>query len=357
MLRSKKVWLGLAVSALFLALFLFRIDYSETFDALKGANYLYVAPAIVVYFGSLWFRTLRWQYLMKHLADVSISRLYPVTIVGYMANNIMPVRLGEVARSYYLSTRERMSASSALGTVGVDRVFDGLTLIFFILVVWPFLPLADLLKNDAGEWSWERVAGSAVVLVVFVGAIVVFVALTVRPSLTNRAIGLLLLFVPARFRVGVRGLAETFIEGLGSLDSAKKVLVIFIMSLPVWIMESLMYYLITLSFGNDFDVSFALAMVVTATSNLVGALPAAPGNVGTFEWAIKITLVSFGYSPEVSVAYAATLHVVLWLPVVVAGIMYLWFEHRSLMELVRGGPATAGAGAGGPISIEGDPKD
>ena len=129
------------------------------------------------------------------------------------------------------------------------------------------------------------------------------------------------------------------------------------MSLPVWIMESLMYYLITLSFGNDFDVSFALAMVVTATSNLVGALPAAPGNVGTFEWAIKITLVSFGYSPEVSVAYAATLHVVLWLPVVVAGIMYLWFEHRSLMELVRGGPANSGAGAGSRISIEGDPED
>ena len=359
MLRSKKVWLGLAVSALFLGLFLFRIDYSETFDALKGANYLYVAPAIVVYFGSLWFRTLRWQYLMKHLADVPMARLYPVTIVGYMANNIMPVRLGEVARSYYLSTRERMSASSALGTVGVDRVFDGLTLIFFILVVWPFLPLADLLKNDAGEWSWERVAGSTVVLVVFVGAIVVFVALTVRPSLTNRAIGLLLLFVPARFRVGVRGLAETFIEGLGSLDSAKKVLVIFIMSLPVWIMESLMYYLITLSF-DEFNVSFALAMVVTATSNLVGALPAAPGNVGTFEWAIKATLLSFrslGYSPEVSVAYAATLHVVLWLPVVVAGIMYLWYEHRSLMELVRGGPATAGAGAVAPISIEGDHKD
>ena len=222
MLKSKKVWLGLAVSAFFLALFLFRIDYSETFDALKGANYLYVAPAIAVYFGSLWFRTLRWQYLMKHLADVPMARLYPVTIVGYMANNIMPVRLGEVARSYYLSTRERMSASSALGTVGVDRVFDGLTLIFFILVVWPFLPLADLLKNDAGEVSWARVGGSAVVLAVFVGAIVVFIALTMRPGLTNRAIGLLLLFVPARFRVGVRGLAETFIEGLGSLDSAKK---------------------------------------------------------------------------------------------------------------------------------------
>ena len=258
MLRSKKVWLGLAVSALFLALFLFRIDYSETFDALKGANYLYVAPAILVYFGSLWFRTLRWQYLMKHLADVSISRLYPVTIVGYMANNIMPVRLGEVARSYYLATRERMSTSSALGTVGVDRGFRRANPYILHPGSLALPALGRPAEERRREVSWARVAGSAVVLVVFVGAIVAFVALTVRPGLTNRAIGILLLFVPARFRVGVRGLAETFIEGLGSLDSAKKVLVIFIMSLPVWIMESLMYYLITLSFGNDFDVSFAL---------------------------------------------------------------------------------------------------
>ena len=357
MLKSKKLWLGLAVSALFLTLFLYRIDYSETWDALRGANYLYVVPAIAVYFGSLWFRTIRWQYLMKHLTEVSISRLYPVTIVGYMANNILPVRLGEVVRSYYLSTRERISTTSALGTVGVDRVFDGLTLIFFLLVIWPFLPLADILKNDAGEVIWSRVVGSAVVFAVFLGAIIVFVALAVRPGLTSFVVRTLLLFVPARFKDLISRLAQTFIEGLGSLGSAKKLFVIFILSLPIWIMECLMYYLITLSFDN-FDVSFAMAMVVTATSNLVGALPAAPGNVGTFEWAIKITLLAFplDYNPETTVAYAATLHVVLWLPVVVAGMMYLWLEHRSFMELVRGGTPAA-AVAGGNISLEGESKD
>lgn len=356
MLKSKKLWLGLAVSALFLTLFLYRIDYSETWDALRGANYLYVAPAIAVYFGSLWFRTIRWQYLMKHITEVSVGRLYPVTIVGYMANNILPVRLGEVVRSYYLSTRERISTTSALGTVGVDRVFDGLTLIFFLLVIWPFLPLADILRNDAGEALWSRVAGSAVVFAVFLGAIVVFVALAVRPGLTSFAVRTLLLFVPNRFRALIEGLAETFIEGLGSLGSARKLFVIFILSLPIWIMECLMYYLITLSFDN-FDVSFAMAMVVTATSNLVGALPAAPGNVGTFEWAIKITLVAFGYIPETTVAYAATLHVVLWLPVVIAGILYLWFEHRSLRELVRGSPAVVDTVSVRNVSLEGDGKN
>ena len=357
MLRSKQVWLGIAISAIFLVLFLYNIDYSETADALKHANYTYVIPAIAVYFGSLWFRTLRWQFLLKHLSEIPMGRLYPVTIVGYMANNVLPVKLGEVVRSYYLGQRERISTASALATVGVDRVYDGLTLIIFILVVWPFLPLGDLLKNDTGELIWGRIVGSGVVLVVFVGAIVVFVTVAVRPELARRLVDLIVFFVPGRFKDTVRSLAELFIGGLGSLDSAKKVLLIFVLSVPVWIMESLMYYFVTLSF--DFDISFALAMVITATSNLVGALPAAPGNVGTFEWAIKVTLVSFGHNTETSVAYAATLHLVLWLPVVVAGLMYLWLQHRSLMELAGASPAVVSADGTsvGSIPLDGKGED
>jgi uncharacterized protein (TIRG00374 family) len=253
-----------------------------------------------------------------------------------MANNVLPLRLGEVVRSYYLGQRERISTTSALATVGIDRIYDGLTLIFFILVVWPFLPLDEILKNDAGQLIWERVIGCSLVLLVFVGAILVFVAVAIRPIIATKFVGLLVLIFPLRFKEPIERSAGLFVGGLSSLDSVKKLAVIFILSLPIWLMESLMYYFVTLSF--DFDIPFSLAMVVTATSNLVGALPAAPGNVGTFEWAIKVTLVSLGYNAEVSVAYAAALHVVLWLPVVAAGLYCLWVEQRSLVILFRGNP-------------------
>ena len=68
MFTSKRFWLGLLVSVLFLVLFLYGIDYPQTGEALKDANYIYILPAVAVYFGSLFFRTYRWQFLLRHLA-------------------------------------------------------------------------------------------------------------------------------------------------------------------------------------------------------------------------------------------------------------------------------------------------
>ncbi len=336
MLSSKRFWLGLLVSGLFLALFLYGIDYPRTGEALQGANYIYVLPAIAVYFGSLFFRTYRWQFLLRHLRPLSMARLYPVVVIGYMANNVLPVRLGEVARSYYLSKQENVSATSTLATVGVERVFDGLTLMFFVLVVWPFLPLGDFFKDDAGAIELVRTIGGAVVMVMFVVAIVLFVAVTTYPTLGRRLTTLLLVFVPGRFKDTVRMLCEQFIRGLESLNSPGRLFIIFVLSIPIWMMESVMYYLITLSF--DLDASFALIMLTTATSNLIGAIPNTSGGIGTFEWATKVTLVSFGIQTEPAVAYAAALHVVLWLPVVIAGLVYLWTHHGSLVEILRQRP-------------------
>ena len=352
MLTSKKLWLGVLVSAVFLVLFLYGIDFPDTGAALKSANYLYVIPAVAVYFGSLVFRALRWQYILRNLRLIPLRRLYAATVVGYMANNVLPVRLGEVAKAYYLGQREKVSATSTLATVGIERIYDGITLMFVLLVIWPFLPLGELFKNDSGDLMWVRAGIGALLVAVFFGAIVTFVAVAFRPELGRRLTDIIVFFVPGRFKGQVENLAELFIGGLESLNSPRKLLGIFVLSIPVWIMESLMYYLITFSF--DLDVPFSLALAVTATSNLVGAIPAAPGNVGTFEWATKVTLVSFGHNAEASVAYAATLHLTLWLPVVIAGIIYMWTQHRSLMELAQIRPVAVGADGDpvGPVPLE-----
>ncbi|MFQ5934723.1 MAG: lysylphosphatidylglycerol synthase domain-containing protein [Dehalococcoidia bacterium] len=118
-----------------------------------------------------------------------------------------------------------------------------------------------------------------------------------------------------------------------------------------------MYYLMTFSF--DLDASFSLILLATATSNLIGAIPNTSGGIGTFEWATKVTLVSFGIEAESAVAYAAALHVALWLPVVLAGILYLWSQHHSLAELVRGRPGvqTADGYTMRPVPLDGDGDD
>ena len=88
----------MGVSVALLALFLLTIDVRRMADALADANYLWVIPAVALYLVSVVFRTLRWRVLLLHMKPVSVARLYPVVVVGYMANNILPVRLGEVVR-------------------------------------------------------------------------------------------------------------------------------------------------------------------------------------------------------------------------------------------------------------------
>ena len=84
-----KFWIGLGLSALLALLFFVTVDVGDMIEALADANYLYVAPAIGLYLIGVVFRTMRWQALLRHIKHVSNRRLFPVVVIGYMANNLL----------------------------------------------------------------------------------------------------------------------------------------------------------------------------------------------------------------------------------------------------------------------------
>ena len=333
-------WLGLGVSALLLLVLVWQVDLADMRDALAEANYVYLAPAIVLYFGAVYFRAVRWRYLLSPLRSLSVSRLYPVVIIGYMANNLLPVRLGELVRSYYLARRERINASSALGTVAVERVYDGVTLLAWAAAAGPALWLLGEFDgaSDTSRTTWVVLALLTVAL--FVGALAILTCLATVPRFTSfldRLIGL----VPARFRPKVQELAQTFVEGLSILNSPQKHLGLFFLSLPIWALEASMYFLIGYSFGIDdyfgsVGVLVLVVVLVTATSNLATALPSSIGGIGPFEVVAQQTLMALGVGASVAGAYAGFLHLAaLWLPVNLVGLVLLWQQNLSLKGLAR----------------------
>ncbi|MEE8518536.1 MAG: lysylphosphatidylglycerol synthase transmembrane domain-containing protein, partial [Dehalococcoidia bacterium] len=157
MLGRRRVWFGVAVTGGFLALLFAQLDLSDMRDALAGANYVYLAPGVAVYFVSLYFRSYRWRFLLKPFVETRATQLYPVVLVGYMANNLLPLRLGELVRSYYLSTRVQARGSTALATIVIERVLDGLVLLFLLALAALFLPvsgLADHVSTEAAVPLW-----------------------------------------------------------------------------------------------------------------------------------------------------------------------------------------------------------
>ena len=119
MFKSRRVWIAVAISVLFLVWFFAQFDVRDMWENLGKADYKLLIPAVCAYFVAVLFRSIRWQYLMAPVKKLSVWRLYPVVVVGYMANNILPIRLGELVRSYYLGERESVSKVSTLATIAV----------------------------------------------------------------------------------------------------------------------------------------------------------------------------------------------------------------------------------------------
>jgi uncharacterized protein (TIRG00374 family) len=321
MIRRKRFWLGLCVSAVFLALFLARTDFEEIRESFAGADYLLAFAAIPLYFVGYWLRTLRWRYLLQPVKSVSTSRLYPITIIGLMANNIAPARIGELVRAYLVGERESISKSTALGTIAVDRAFDGLTLVAILGVV----------TTVSGTSAGHQSLGIGAAALFFAGTI--FLAgLAWSPVRVRGWLLRLSQRMPARLADKAEELIDSFLTGLVAVRSPSLLAKAAVASLASWVMEALMYYAVGEAFhlGVDFDVY----LIIAAAANLALSVIASPGGVGPFELATQEVLVVFGVSSAASAAYAIALHALLLGPVILAGFLLIWSAQISLRELL-----------------------
>jgi len=329
--------MGLALSGLFLLLLLFRVDRQEIITALSNANYLYVVPAIGLYFVAVYFRAIRWAYLLSPIGRFPVSRLFPVVVIGYMANNLLPARLGELVRAYYLARRETISGSTALATVAVERLYDGVALLFFAAISAPALLLLGLFQG-----AHDIARGAALVFAVGTVAMFAlafaFLILAARPEF-SKIVDQVLSLAPAKVRPALSELVHRFIGGLQVVNSPRRHLGVFLLSWPVWLLEGGMYLLVGYSFGihlmfGSFWTMVLVMMLLTATSNLATALPSSAGGIGPFEVVAKETLVALGVSGSVGAVYSLVLHLVaLWLPVTLLGLVLLWRQNLSLKTL------------------------
>ena len=227
-LGNWRFWAGVLVSVVTLALLVLLVDRRELWEALRTANYLYLAPAIALYFIGQWFRALRWQYLLSPIASISARRLYPVIIIGYMANNVLPARLGELVRAVYLSRREpEVSIPASIATLSVERLYDGLTLLALGAVAAPILLAAGLFSDASLAYRSTAIVLMAGVVGSFVAALAILTALACSRRTLSWFIGLTGL-LPARFRVMAAEIVVSFVEGLGMLNSPAKHATLFV---------------------------------------------------------------------------------------------------------------------------------
>ena len=287
--------------------------------ALRSAEYWYLAPALALYFLGVWVRAIRWRTLLSPIGRYSASSLFPVIVIGYMANDILPARMGEVVRVYVLSQREGVSKPSALGTVVVERLLDAITMLALLACAAMLVPLNGQI---------ERVALIASLLMLVALAPVVLLALS--PALALRLMSPFAARLPAR----LSGAGSGFVAGLRVVRSGRALVASLGLSVAAWLLEAGMYW--TLAWSFDLRLGVPVVLLTLAVANLATLVPAAPGYVGSFEFGALLVLAGLaGADREVAGGYVLVLHAALVVPVTLLGLYYWGTHHLSLARIRR----------------------
>jgi uncharacterized protein (TIRG00374 family) len=329
-MKKWQFWLGALISVLFLWLALRGLKLGDFWGAMKKANYIWLAPGILVYFIGVWVRAWRWHYLLGPIKKIPTKTMFPVTVIGYMGNNIYPARAGEVLRAVILKRREGVSVSASLATIIVERIFDGVVMLAFV-----FVNLSQLAKLTGASGFVGNIQQAALIGTgVFLGALFVFLLAAMFPHSTAR-IGLWIIerLTPKRLHARIIGMMNKFLDGLASLRSPFNVLMVFLTSVFIWLLETGKYWLVMQAF--DFDVSFFALMLMNGIVNLATTIPSAPGYIGTFDAPGIAVLTAFGVDQATAAGYTIVLHVALWVPITVLGAYYLAREGIQWNDSLR----------------------
>ena len=330
-------WSGLVISVVLLALIVRKAqDLGAARQALAAADYRWVAIAALLYLATFLPRGLRWARLLAGVQRLPLLHLSEVLIIGFMANNVLPFRLGEFVRAYVLGRKERVSATAAFATIVMERVCDGLTLVLLLTVISLFYPFP----------VWVKRVG-IVTAALFLGATAFMFLLAYRRDVAHALVGLVTQRLPHGVAAKATGMLDAFDSGLHLLRSPLDALAVVGLSLLIWGMEFAVYTRVLAGFAGSIQgdlghqVALHAVLLLLIVVNFGIMIPSGPAYIGTFQAAAIAVLAGIaGLSDPVAFSISWVLWATMVLPVILLGFIFLATEQLNFGAMLGARAAT-----------------
>jgi glycosyltransferase 2 family protein len=319
--RSLRIFVSVAISAVFLGFAVRGVDWGEALAALRAANYLWVVLMLPVTVWTLLIRAQRWRVFLQAVGVPPLRPLVSATNIGFLANMVLPLRIGEVVRPVLLSRRASLPLSGVLASVLLERIFDMFTILFLFGVSASLVTVSDQVRR----WGW-MLSGLAAA----VAAVIVLIRMQERLAL--RIARVLSGLLPARFGEQAYSFAVGFVRALEMLDSPTAYLRAFAWSLYLWMAIAVVYALGIWAFHLDVE-TLRGALVVTTLVAIAVSVPSAPGFIGAFQLGCVLGLRIFGVPESPALAYSIVVHLTQFVGCIAAGLYSMWTESISLREV------------------------
>lgn len=318
-----QVVIGIAVSIICLY-FAFRgINIKESFEIVKNINVAYFIISLILSVVIIALRGLRWECFIPLKKPIKKRTIVMATYIGFMANNILPAKLGEVARAYILGIKENVSKSALIASVVTERLFDVITGGIILTISVVFIP------NLPSTVTYAAIA----LFVLSIIGFLVLIFLVWQREFAHKVFYKVFGILPKNIGDKLIEFSCNFIDGIGFKNDAKHIFLIFLYTILYLIGQILTIGFLMTSF--NIETTPMIALFIFAIGGFGFAVPSAPSGIGPFEWAIIFGLSLIGVEKTIAAPYALVYHMMGIVPIVIIGFIFLFMMGIDLKTATK----------------------
>lgn len=318
---KKKFLPGFIISALCLFLVLRNVDFTLLVKSLVTVRYSYLLVTLFFIFVFTFFRALRWKYLLDPLKKIGIGNLFELVMIGYLANNILPARMGEFIRAAILGETEGISKISSFATIVMERIFDVITLLIILVFASQYLPLMQ-----------NRYQVPLLAFITFGFLFLLLFLVKYQKEKFFKTFSKVCEPISPKMSHWVQKSANSFIEGLKVLEQGKHLMAICLLSGVIGVSLGGIYYFVAVAFDIPLTIPgllFLLSIIFLGTM-----LPSSPGFIGTFHYFCIQGLLLIGVKDKsLALSYAIVAHLIQYIPESLMGIFFCWRKGFSFRQI------------------------
>lgn len=323
---------GFLISAIFIVLILHQIDIKQVFELFNHMKFMYFLLIVFIYIISFIVKIFRWKVILSPKLDLKSKYLTSAMFIGYMANTLLPAKMGEIYRAHYLGKKENLKRTKVFASIVLERIFDG-SILFFTLLIFLIFMKANALLSKIALFTGFLFIGSYVFL---------FLLSKYLDSNTLESKKDLFLTKIKKYPTKIKNFLtfifnktvytlQSFNDGLEVLHSLKAVSLASACTIFVWFLEAVIVLLLAMSLGVKLTLLSSILVVCIVVFSTV--IPSGPASIGPFQFGYIIAFNLLKLDKESAIAISLLHQLIPALIFIIGGTYYILKDHININEL------------------------
>lgn len=309
---------GILISIILIYLTFKDVDFSKFILILKKSNYIFILLFFITTFFEMIARTLKWYFILKPIAKTSLKELFKIEVISLGANNILPFRIGELAKVFLVSRFYNISRTTSLSTVFIERLTDALTLFSLFLIYSRYAGINLFITKTSLFITLNILIISVILLFVF----------------SERIISLKAVKAVERSHPDIHRFIIKIKNGGKAFKNPSLIILIMLSGIIQWNFDVLNNFLIAKAL-NITNIDYYRAALTVFAGSIAASIPSMPGYFGNYEYIVSKICINWQIDKETAILFATSVHLLTYIIITIFAIIFLYSFGLNFKNLIN----------------------